>query len=396
MLACLLALSGVVYVAFALLRPAPTPTISATPTGGSFARGLVRLAWPSQGEAAVGVQGVGLLGSHGAGQPTPIASIAKVMTAMVVLRDHPLHGGANGPQITVSPADVLAYRSDLASGQSVVAVSAGERLSERQALQALLLPSGNNIATLLADWDAGSELTFVARMNAQARALGLVHTHYTGASGVQASTVSTASDQVRLAMRALEVPVFAQTVAMAAVTLPVAGRQSNRNVLLGKDGIVGIKPGTTMAAGGCLVFAARAPVGGRSVTVVGAVLHQLGNGTQPSMLAAASGATTALLDSTRPVLVSRMVIRRGVTLGSISAPWADPVPVQAAQSTQLIGWPGLPIRRTISSARIPAPIGARANVGTVVIEAGRQRETVQLIASEALAGPSLAWRLAHP
>ena len=396
MLASLLALAAVVYVAFALLRPAPTPTISATPTGGSFARGFVRLAWPSQGEAAVGVQGVGLLGSHGAGQPTPIASIAKVMTAMVLLRDHPLRGGANGPLITVSPADVLAYRSDLASGQSVVAVNAGERLTERQALEALLLPSGNNIATLLADWDAGSEPAFVDRMNAQARALDLVHTHYTGASGVQASTVSTASDQVRLAMRALEVPAFAQTVAMAAVTLPVAGRQSNRNVLLGKDGIVGIKPGTTMAAGGCLVFAARAPVGGRSVTVVGAVLHQLGKGTQPSMLAAASGATTALLDSTRPVLVSRMVIRRGMALGSMSAPWADPVPVRAARSTQLIGWPGLPIHRTISSAGVPAPISARANVGTVVVEAGRQRETVQLVASEALAGPSLAWRLAHP
>ena len=396
MLASLLVLAAVVYGAFALLRPAPRPTISATSAGVPFASGSVDLAWPSQGEAAVGVQGVGLLGSHGAGRPTPIASIAKVMTAMVVLRDHPLYGGANGPQITVSPADLLAYRSDQASGQSVVAVSAGERVSERQALEALLLPSGNNIATLLADWDAGSEPAFVARMNAQARAMGLVHTHYTGPSGVQASTVSTARDQVRLAMRALEVPAFAQTVAMAEVTLPVAGRQRNRNVLLGKDGIVGIKTGTTMAAGGCLVFAARAPVGGRSVTVVGAVLHQLGNGTQPGMLAAASGATTALLDSTRRVLVRRVVIRRGMTLGSISAPWADPVPVQAARSTQLIGWPGLPIHSTISSARVPGPISAGANVGTVVVEAGRQSETVQLVASQALAGPSPAWRLAHP
>jgi serine-type D-Ala-D-Ala carboxypeptidase (penicillin-binding protein 5/6) len=394
--ASVLVLGAGAYFAFALLRPPPTPTISARPAGEVFAGRVVRLAWPSQGEAAVGVQGVGLVGSHGAGRPTPIASVAKVMTAIVVLRDHPLRGGASGPQITVSPADVAAYRSDVASGQSVVPVSAGEHLTERQALAGLLLPSGNNVATLLADWDAGSEGAFVARMNAQARALGLADTHYADASGVQASTVSTASDQVRLAMRALELPAFAETVATAEVTLPVAGLQRNRNVLLGKDGIVGIKTGTTLEAGGCLVFAARTRIGGRSVTVVGAVLHQPGNGTQPGMLAAASGATTALLDSTRRVLVRRVVIRRGVTLGSIGAPWADSVPVLAAGSTQLIGWPGLPIHSTISSARVPAPISPRANVGTVVVEAGAQRETVQLVASEALPSPSLAWRLAHP
>jgi serine-type D-Ala-D-Ala carboxypeptidase (penicillin-binding protein 5/6) len=354
------------------------------------------LAWPRQGEAAVGVEGVGLLGSHGAGRPTPIASIAKVMTALVVLRDHPLHGGAGGPQIKVSPADVTTYLSDQASGQSVVAVMAGEQLTERQALEAMLLPSGNNIATLLADWDAGSERAFVGKMNAQARTLGLVHTHYTGASGVQESTVSTASDQVRLAMRALEVPAFAQTVAMAEVSLPVTGRQYNKNVLLGRDGIAGIKPGTTLAAGGCFVFAARVPVRGRSVTVVGAVLRQPGDGTLPGMLASAFHAATTLLDSTRRVLFRRVVITRGATFGSISAPWADPVPLQAGQSAPLVGWPGLPVHNTIRLARVRAPVSMNATVGTLVVEAGRQRETVQLITSKALPGPSLAWRLTHP
>jgi serine-type D-Ala-D-Ala carboxypeptidase (penicillin-binding protein 5/6) len=115
-----------------------------------FAGGPLRLAWPVQGEAAVGVRGVGLIGAHGSGRPTPIASIAKVMSAYVVLRDHPLNGDAGGPLIAVTRADVAAYRADQAAGQSVVAVRAGERLTERQALAGLLLPSGNNIATLLA------------------------------------------------------------------------------------------------------------------------------------------------------------------------------------------------------------------------------------------------------
>ena len=174
------------------------------------------------------------------------------MTAYLVLVAHPLRRGAGGPQIVVKPADVAVYQADVAAGDSVVAVRAGERLTERQALEALLLPSGNNIATLLARWDAGSERAFVARMNARAGALGLAHTHYTDASGVQPGTQSTAADQVRLAMLAIQVPVFRQIVAMGQVTLPVAGRQHNLDKLLGTDGIVGIKTGTTSQAGGAL------------------------------------------------------------------------------------------------------------------------------------------------
>ena len=63
------------------------------------------------------MQGVGLLGVHGSDRPTPIASLAKVMSADVVLRDHLLRGSGGGPQITVSPADVAAYRADVAAGE---------------------------------------------------------------------------------------------------------------------------------------------------------------------------------------------------------------------------------------------------------------------------------------
>jgi serine-type D-Ala-D-Ala carboxypeptidase (penicillin-binding protein 5/6) len=241
MLAGLVALAALAYVAFALVHTVSGATVTSAMRSGAFTGRPLRLAWPRQGEAAVGVQGVGLIGFHGSGRATPIASLAKVMTAYLVLADHPLSGGEPGPQITVTPADVVVYRADEAAGQSVVAVRAGERLTERQALEGLLLPSGNNIATLLARWDAGSERAFVAKMNSRAQTLGLLHTRYTDASGVQAGTVSTAVDQVRLAMRAIVLPAFRQTVAMAQATLPVAGRQYNKNALLGKDGIFGVK-----------------------------------------------------------------------------------------------------------------------------------------------------------
>ncbi len=88
-------------------------------------------------------------------------------------------------------------------------IEAGEQLTERQALQALLLPSANNIAAVLAQWDAGSASRFVARMNATARSLGMTHTRYTDPSGYDDATVSTAADQVRIVDRAMRLPVFA-------------------------------------------------------------------------------------------------------------------------------------------------------------------------------------------
>lgn len=319
------------------------------------------------------------------------------MTAYVILRDHPLRGHGGGPELTVTRGDATAYRADDAAGQSAVLVRAGERLTERQALDGLLLPSGNNIATLLASWDAGSQRAFVAKMNADARALGLRHTRYTDASGVRGSTVSTATDQVRLAMRVMQIPAFRQTVALVQATLPVAGPQFNKDALLGRDGIIGIKTGTTSQAGGCFVFAARDRVGGRAVIVIGAVLHQAATPTQPSIIASAFSATTTLLASARTAVISRRVVRRGATVAWVKAPWADRVSLRAGRSASFIGWAGLRVQTGVAPpGEVSAPVAVGQDVGTAVLTAGRQRETDRLISSGAVPGPSLTWRLAHP
>jgi len=234
-------------------------------------------------------------------------------------------------------------------------------------------------------------------MNAQARTLGLVHTHYVDASGVRPGTVSTAAEQVRLAMRAVAVGAFRQTVAMAHATLPVAGRQDNLDTLLGRDGIVGIKTGTTSQAGGCFVFAALAPLRGRSITVVGAVLDQRPTASQASAIAAAFGATTALLASTRSVVVRRQVIRRGATLALVKAPWSGQVALVAAESASFVGWRGLPVHAgLVTSAHLSAPVSTGQAAGAATVASGEQRATVALVASRAVPGASLPWRLAHP
>jgi serine-type D-Ala-D-Ala carboxypeptidase (penicillin-binding protein 5/6) len=134
--------AAVAWVAVQLLRPVPPMTLTASVTTVRALPGAApRPDWPGGAEAAVGLPGIGLLGTHGGG-PVPIASLAKIMTAYVVLRDHPLPVGGSGPVITVTAADAATYASDQRQGQSVVKVEPEEKLTERQALEAMPIPSG--------------------------------------------------------------------------------------------------------------------------------------------------------------------------------------------------------------------------------------------------------------
>jgi D-alanyl-D-alanine carboxypeptidase (penicillin-binding protein 5/6) len=178
--------------------------------------------------------------------------------------------------LTVSAADVADTARRSGRDESVVALAAGEVLTERQSLTALLLPSANNVAIMLARRVAGSVPAFLARMNTAAQALGMTATHYTDPSGFRASTVSTARDQLVLANAAMRIPALAATVALRSAQLPVAGVVHNTDQLLGQDGFVGIKTGSTDAAGGCFMFRARQMVGGHPTVVTGVVLDQPG------------------------------------------------------------------------------------------------------------------------
>ena len=188
---------------------------------GAVGEAAASTVWPAQGQAAFVQTGRSQVHVGPNQHAAPIASVAKVMTAYLVLRDHPLRLGEDGPTITLTDADVADTDRRRRQRESVVSIAAGEQLTERQALQALLLPSANNIATVLARWDAGSADRFVARMNATARSLGMTHTRYTDPSGYDDATVSTSADQVRIVDRAMRVPVFASIVAT-----PSAGADS--------------------------------------------------------------------------------------------------------------------------------------------------------------------------
>jgi D-alanyl-D-alanine carboxypeptidase (penicillin-binding protein 5/6) len=207
--------------------------------------------------------------------PVPIASLAKVMTAYLVLRDHPLGDGDGPLDVPVSEADVEDTARRAAQDESIVKVAAGETLTERQALAALLLPSANNVAAMLARRADGSESAFVARMNDMAHSLGMRHTIYTDPSGFDEGTRSTAADQLVLAQHAMRLPEFAALVALRSFDLPVAGTVHNTDKLLGRDGFVGIKTGSDDAAGGCFMFRVQRSGGDLTGVVLGRQGHDL-------------------------------------------------------------------------------------------------------------------------
>jgi serine-type D-Ala-D-Ala carboxypeptidase (penicillin-binding protein 5/6) len=283
-LACLAALGCLAGLVIAKLPRSPSwptawPAGTSTPAAGSGPGSQPQLgavSWPADGVAAADISGYGVTDGPGATRQVPIASVAKLMTAYVILQDHPLSASGTGPDITVEPSEAAQYPSQVADGDSLVAVAAGETITERQALEALLLPSADNMAWILARWDAGSQAAFAARMNAAARSLAMTGTSYTDPSGLDPSTTSTAADQVRLGMAAMQVPALAAITAESTAVVPVAGVVRNTNALLGRDGIVGLKTGSTQAARGCLLVAAWQQVNGHNILIVAATFGQPG------------------------------------------------------------------------------------------------------------------------
>jgi D-alanyl-D-alanine carboxypeptidase (penicillin-binding protein 5/6) len=259
---------------------------------------LTGAGWPSQGQAAY-VLGDDQSQASPEQSPAPIASLAKVMTAYLVLRAFPLAPGSDGFILGITADDVRDTQQRRDQDQSVVAVAAGEHLSERQALAALLLPSANNIAAVLGTLIGGSVPAFVAMMNDTAYSLQMRHTTYTDPSGFDAGTRSTAADQLRLARTVMAVPAFADLVGRSSYALPVAGVVHNTDTLLGHDGFAGIKTGSMDAAGGCFMFLSHREVAGQRVDLLGVVLGQPGH----NLITAALTSARQLVDRVAPVPV---------------------------------------------------------------------------------------------
>ncbi|MFC5220744.1 D-alanyl-D-alanine carboxypeptidase [Streptomyces coerulescens] len=364
----LVILLAIVFAVVQSVRPLPAPTLELTAEDSyTFDGSKIDIPWPADGQAALDVDGIGTFGSSGDQKPVPIASVAKVMTAYVVLRDRPLKSGDEGPNIKI---DQLAEDQSNAGQESTVTVTAGDEIRQREALESILIASANNVARLLARWDAGSEKAFVAKMNAAAEDLGMTNTTYTDPSGLNDTTVSTAVDQVKLAKAAMKFPAFREVAAMMSYDDYKGKNHSNWNQLVGKNNVVGIKTGTTTSALGNLVFAAKKEVGGETRTIVGAVVRQPAGGTDNTILSAALTGGDQLIRAAQDALESATILKKGDVVGYVDDGLGGRTPVVATKDVKAVGWSGLKVKLTFAPDEVPHTAKAGTQVGTLTVGDG--------------------------
>ena len=373
------------YVAYLYFQPVPVVNPVKAITSVPQTQAPV-LPWPAGGQAAIGAAGYGLLSTHNDNSPVPVASIAKIITALAILQKKPLVTGDSGPVITFSDSDVALYNDYLSKGGSVAAVSAGEQLSELQALQAMLVPSANNMADSLAIWAFGSVQNYIVYANSMVKSLGLRSTTVGGASGFDDKTTSTAADLVYLGIQALNQPAIAATVSKTSAQLPVAGNVSNTNWLLGQDGVVGVKTGNTDKAGGCYLFASKQNISGRQITLIGAILNQ-------PVLSDAISAAPALIDASAGNFEPETLIHKGQQYAVYKTPWGASSNAVAEKDVSLLAWKGRIVNVINRAQPLTAPVKQNGKVGDVAAAYGHEGGTSELVLSNPLPGPSWHWRL---
>ena len=377
-------LGGYSAVALGLPLPETLPSIAAP----ALPSGVAAAPAPAPfGSSGIGVVGwTDPLAVAGDPAPRPIASITKVVTALVVLSAMPITEG-DGPTRTLTALDAAYYDDAVANAESRVPAPEGSVITERDAIEAMIVSSSANHARMLVDWAFGSQDAFVAAAQAWVAAQGLIETTIVEPTGADPGNRSTVPELIRIGELALADPVLAGIMAQPTADLPDVGPISSTNGLLGIDGIDGIKTGTLDEAGACLLFSADVAVGSRTVTLVGVVLggpdHDAVNASVRTLLASAVAG------------LSELVVPAGTAFGSYEAVWgASAVAVTSAPATFLV-WGAEAVAASVDlEPLVTAPDDAE--VGGVSLSTTRDAVVIPLVLDAPIDDPGNGWRWTHP
>ena len=386
--ALVIAVGGVGYLAGTGLAPVPAAAVELIQPA-ALTQPAAELDWPDTGAGAIGAVGYpDLLGDAGEQESMPIASITKMVTALVLLEEKPLTGDESGPDITFTDEDVDIYYEVLAEDGSVAPVSDGLVLSQREAFEAMLLPSANNYSISLAIWAYGSVDAYLAAADSWLAENGLTDTAVADTSGLSPASVSSPGDLVEIGKLALANPVLASIVKMQTSDLPGIGTVVNTNKLLGTHGVTGLKTGTTDEAGACLLYSAEFTVGDETITLVGVML---GGDTHSEL----NASIVDLLDSVEPGFREVTLADKGAAYASYGTQWGQTSRAVAAESASAVVWSDTPIT-AVPSAR-PVTLGeAGEEAGTVDFQVGGTTVSVPLVLEGELTDPGPGWRFTHP
>ncbi|WP_235439270.1 D-alanyl-D-alanine carboxypeptidase family protein [Streptomyces yangpuensis] len=383
-----------------MLRPLPDPRLVSAETEHTV-DGQVAIPWPAKGQGAVRVVGSGDVATFGEQKPVPTASVAKIMTAYVILKNHPLRKAEPGPSITVDAKTVADGTSEHES--RITGLTAGSKFSQHDMLKMLMIPSGNNVARLLARWDTGtdSEAAFVEKMNAAARELGMKDTTYTDPSGLDAGTVSTASDQLRLAEAVMKDDAFRAIVALPEAPVKGLGEKLvNNNHLLTDSNlsIRGIKTGSSTPAGGTFVWAAYKTIDNKDQLIIGSLMEQRAPAPDENALKSlelVKANSKKIIESVRTALASTPLVRKGDIVGYVDDGLGGRTPLVAVKDLNVISVPGQQFKLSLKPGASPLPHTAKdgAEVGVLTAGEGEGARSVPVAVKGALAEPSFGTRL---
>ncbi|MEV7176851.1 hypothetical protein [Kitasatospora sp. NPDC093679] len=380
-----------ILVVVQLLRPLPDPeTKLGLPTGFTFQGDQLAVDWPAKGQSAAAVIGVGTVGTSGEQTPVSIASVTKVMNAYLILKAHPLKKGESGPKIKV---DKAAATESTDKDQSRAQLTEGQELSQYQALELLMLPSANNVARLLARWDAGSEEAFVAKMNAEAAKLGMGSTTYADPAGYNDDTKSTATDQLKLAEKAMQDDVFRQIVAEPEMRYNnVRIPNTNDLVFTERGSVIGVKTGSSTAAQSALMWAAVKEIGGTKRTIIGVTLRQPAVA-GVDLAKVAQAPSLKIIKSVQNGLRGETLAKQGQVVGRVEDGLGGSVPIVAAKELTVAGWSGITATLTLDATKLGHTVKAGTQVGTLSAGEGEGRIEVPVTLQGDLAPPSILSRL---
>jgi len=373
------------YAATTLLWPlyAVAPTVESIQVDSAPAAAAA-MPWPSVGSAAVSVRGIGSATSSA--DAVPMASITKVVTALVVLEEMPLAPGEQGPEFRFGPGDRDQYWNYRWNGESALDVPVGGALTQYQLLEGMLIGSANNYADRLAGNLWPSDSLFADAAMRWLSAHGVEGITVVEPTGMDPGNTATPEALLVLADKALANPVIAEIVAKPSVELPGAGLVENTNGLLADPGVIGIKTGTLDIWN--LLSAKNLTIDETTVRVTASVLGQPDD-------AARLEASRALYAQLEQELQPRPSVTAGATAGIVQTEWGEQVDIVTAADASVILWNG-GVATLNSTFSIGDSREQGDTVGTLSVEGPLNATEVELQLAEEIEGPSPWWRLTHP
>lgn len=317
----------------------------------------------------------------------PIASIAKVITALVVLDEHPIDDG-DGAAITLTAADSRLPARYAAINGSVAPAPAGLVVSQRAMIELMMVHSANNYAESLAVWAFGSEAAYLAAARAWLDDNGMPGVTIADTTGFSPQNRASVRELVTLARLAAAHPVVAAASALPSVRVPGVGTFENRNEALGRAGVDGLKTGTLRVIGSNLLFSADLVIDGATVPVVGAAI---GAPSQGAIAADLDTLLASVADDFRDVRIGEA----GDVVATYRAPWGDSVALRLTETVDDTVWGAV---RSVALVELPdvQPGVTLPRAPTLVVRYGDTEVRLRLEWVGTIDAPPLDWRLRQP